>query len=131
MLQDPEQRVRALLLTGDILVLAVVTAVGFASHGTLGSAGVRMLTTFLPILAGWFMTAPFLGAYDPQKAADWRQLWRPFWAMVLAGPMAALLRGFWLNSPILPVFVVVLGGISALSILGWRLIYALLAARKG
>ena len=131
MLQDPDQRRRAILLAGDILVLAVVTAVGFASHGTLGSAGTRMLTTFLPILAGWFMTAPFLGAYDPQRAADWHQLWRPFWAMVLAGPMAALLRGFWLNSPILPVFVVVLGGISALSILGWRLIYALLAARKG
>jgi len=130
MLQDPIQRRRAILLVGDILVLAVVTAVGFASHGTLGSAGTRMLTTFLPVLAGWFMTAPFLGVYDPQRAADWRQLWRPFWAMVLAGPMAALLRGFWLNSPILPVFVVVLGGISALSILSWRLIYALLAARK-
>ena len=130
MLQDPDQRRRAILLAGDILVLAVVTAVGFASHGTLGSAGSRMLTTFLPILAAWFMAAPFLGAYDPQRAADWHQLWRPFWAMVLAGPMAALLRGFWLNSPILPVFVVVLGGISALSILGWRLIYALLAARK-
>jgi asparagine N-glycosylation enzyme membrane subunit Stt3 len=130
MLQDPVQRRRAILLAGDILVLAVVTAVGFASHGTLGSAGARMLTTFLPVLAGWFMTAPFLGVYDPQRAADWRQLWRPFWAMLLAGPMAALLRGFWLNSPILPVFVVVLGGISALSILGWRLIYALLAARK-
>ena len=131
MLQDPVQRRRAILLAGDILVLAVVTAVGFASHGTLGSAGARMLTTFLPVLAGWFMTAPFLGVYDPQRAADWRQLWRPFWAMLLAGPMAALLRGFWLNSPILPVFVVVLGGISALSLLGWRLIYALLATRKG
>jgi asparagine N-glycosylation enzyme membrane subunit Stt3 len=130
MLQDPEQRRRAILLLGDILVLAVVTAVGFASHGTLDSAGTRMLTTFLPVLAAWFMTAPLLGVYDPQRAADWRQLWRPFWAMVLAGPMAALLRGFWLNSPILPVFVVVLGGISAMSILGWRLIYALLAARK-
>jgi len=129
-MQQPGRRELFTLLVGDILVLAVVTAVGFASHGTLGSAGSRMLSTFLPILVGWFMVAPFLGAYDPERASDWRQLWRPFWAMVLAGPMAALLRGFWLNSPILPVFVVVLGGISALSLLAWRLIYALLAARK-
>jgi asparagine N-glycosylation enzyme membrane subunit Stt3 len=131
MAQDSRQRRRAILLSGDILVLAVVTAVGFASHGTFGSSGARMLSTFLPLLAGWFMVAPLLGVYDPQRAADLRQVWRPFWAMVLAGPMAALLRGFWLNSPILPVFVVVLGGISALSILGWRLVYALLAVRKG
>ena len=131
MLQESGQRRLAILLAGDIILLAVVTAVGFARHDTLGSAGMRMFSTFIPLLAGWFMIAPLLGVYDLERAADLRQLWRPFWAMVLAGPMAALLRGLLLNSPILPVFVVVLGGISALSILGWRLIYALLAARKG
>ena len=129
--QESGWRRRAILLAGDVIVLVVVTAVGFASHRTLGSAGSRMLSTFVPLVLAWFMVAPFLGAYDPERATDFRQLWRPFWAMVLAGPMAALLRGFWLNSPILPIFVVVLGGISALSILGWRLIFALLAARRG
>jgi hypothetical protein len=129
--QKSIRRRQLILLAGDLIVLVAVTAVGFASHGTLGSAGERILATFVPLVAAWFMVAPFLGAYDVNRAEDLRQLWRPFWAMVLAGPMAALLRGFLLNSPILPIFVVVLGGISALSILGWRLIYALFAARKG
>jgi hypothetical protein len=129
--QESGRRRRAILLAGDVIVLVVVTAVGFANHHTLESAGLRMFSTLVPLVIAWFMVAPFLGAYDLERAADLRQLWRPFWAMVLAGPMAALLRGFWLNSPILPIFVVVLGGISALSILGWRLIVALLASRRG
>jgi hypothetical protein len=129
--QKTIRRRQLILMAGDLIVLVLVTAVGFANHGTLVSAGERILATFVPLVAAWFMVAPFLGAYDVNRARDLRQLWRPFWAMVLAGPMAALLRGFWLNSPILPIFVVVLGGISALSILGWRLIYALFTARKG
>jgi hypothetical protein len=129
--QESGRRRRAILLAGDVIVLVVVTAVGFANHHTLESAGLRMFSTLVPLVIAWFMVAPFLGAYDLERAADLRQLWRPFWAMVLAGPMAALLRGFWLNSPILPIFVVVLGGISALSILGWRLSVALLAGRRG
>jgi hypothetical protein len=34
-----------LLIAGDIIALAFVTIVGFASHGTAGTAGIRMLTT--------------------------------------------------------------------------------------
>lgn len=44
----------ALLLGGDSLTLALVTMIGFASHGTLGSAGVRMVTTFAPWLLPGF-----------------------------------------------------------------------------
>jgi len=120
----------AFLLVADVIVLALVTLFGFASHGSLGSAGSRLLTTFIPLVIAWFLVAPFLGAYDLQRVSDFRQLWRPFWAMVLAGPMAAMLRGFTLNSPILPIFVVVLGGVSALSILIWRMVYALIATRR-
>lgn len=131
MTQEYVLRKRLMLLAGDVIVLALVTVFGFATHGSLGSAGTRMLTTFVPLVVAWLLVAPFLGAYNLQFAADWRQLWRPFWAMVLAGPMAGMLRGFMLNNaPILPIFIVVLGGISALSMLGWRLIYVLVAGRK-
>jgi hypothetical protein len=121
----------AALAGGDILVIVMVTVFGFASHGELASAGTRMLTTFIPLLAAWLMVAPFLGAYDRQRAADLRQVWRPFWAMVLAGPLAAWMRGMLLNAPILPLFVVILGGVSALAMLAWRTIYALAARRAG
>ncbi len=120
---------RYYLIIGDILTLAIVTVIGFASHGTAGTAGSRMLTTFIPLLAAWLLIAPHLKVYDHDVALDGRQLWRPFWAMVLAGPMAAWLRGLLLNSPILPLFVIILGGVSALAILAWRGLYWLLMTR--
>ncbi len=111
------------LLTGDVLSLGLVTMFGFASHGTLGTAGGRILSTFIPLLAAWFLTAPLLGAYRLEWVAELRQLWRPLWAMILAAPFAAWLRAIWLGGVVVPVFVVVLGGVSAIAILLWRLIY--------
>jgi hypothetical protein len=118
-----------ILICGDVVVFALVTIFGFSTHKTLGAAGGRMLATFLPLVAGWGLIAPFLGVYDLQRAANWRHLWRPFWAMVLAGPMVGWLRGVWLGQVILPIFVVVLGGISALSILVWRTVFWLVTTR--
>lgn len=119
-----------MLLVGDGVTLLIVTLAGFAKHGTLGTAGSRILTTFIPLLIAWLLYAPLLGAFDPQRAADLRQLWRPLWAMILASPMAAWMRGYWLDAPILPIFVVILGGISALSLLAWRFAYCLVARWK-
>ena len=110
-----------LLVAGDIVAFAIVTIVGFASHGTADTAGARMLTTFLPLLAAWLLIAPHLKVYDFSIIIDGRQLWRPFWAMILAAPMAGWLRGLMLNSPILPLFVIILGGVGALTILTWRI----------
>ena len=121
---------RLILILGDIITLAIVTLIGFASHGTAGSAGARMLTTFLPLLASWFLVAPFLGVYDLERVKDIKQIWRPFWAMVLAGPFASWMRGAWLNAPILPLFVVILGGTGALAILAWRIVYYFISSRK-
>ena len=119
------------LAAGDILALALVTLFGFATHGQAGVGSARLLTTFLPLAVSWLLVAPFLGAYDLQRVSDLRQIWRPFYAMVLAGPMAGWLRGVMLgNAPILPVFVVVLGGISALALLAWRALFWLLFFRK-
>lgn len=121
---------RLILVLGDILTLAIVTVIGFASHGTAGSAGTRMLSTFVPLVVSWFLVAPFLGVYDLERVKDLKQVWRPFWAMVLAGPLASWMRGVWLNAPILPLFVVVLGGTGALAILAWRVIFYLVFSRK-
>lgn len=120
-----------MLLLGDVLVLFLVTLFGLARHGEMGSASSRILYNLPPVLLAWGMIAPFLGAYSLQNAADIKQIWRPFYAMVLAGPMAAFLRAVLLgNAPILPVFVVVIGGISALALLLWRFIFWILFYRK-
>ena len=120
---------RYYLIIGDILTLTIVTVFGFASHGTAGTAGSRMLTTFIPLLAAWILIAPHLKVYDRDIALDGRLLPRQVPALVVAGPMAAWLRGVLLNSPILPVFVVILGGVSALAILTWRGLYWLVMTR--
>ena len=119
-----------LILIGDALVLGIVTIYGFSSHGTLGTAGQRMLTTFVPLLVAWILIAPHLRVFDRALLIDWRQLWRPFWSMVLAAPLAAFLRGALLASPILPVFVGVLGGVSAIALLAWRFVVWFVHSRR-
>jgi hypothetical protein len=114
------------LLLGDLLTLAAVTLAGFASHHTLGTMGFRFFSTWLPLAVGWILIAPHLGMYDLAQVKQPGHLWRPVWAMLLAAPMAAWLRGVWLQQPILPVFVAVIGCISALSLLTWRGLYILL-----
>jgi hypothetical protein len=118
------------LMLGDVLALAIVTLFGFASHGTVGTAGARMLTTFLPLVAAWFFAASISGAFDMDSVSDPRQLWKPFLTMILAAPFAAWLRGVMLNAPVLPLFVLVLGGFGALGILLWRSLFWLLTMRK-
>jgi hypothetical protein len=117
------------VLAGDVITLALVTLAGFATHNELGSAGFRMLTTFVPLVVAWFLLAPHLRVYDPRCYNNPAQLWRPFWAMVLAAPMFGWLRGIWLNAPIIPIFVLVLGGIGSLALLAWRSVYWLAFAR--
>lgn len=121
---------RTILILGDLIALVLVTILGFATHGELATAGTRMLTTFIPVTIAWAAVAPLLGLYDPSRAQDLRQMWRPLWAAVLAAPLAAWLRGVWLNAPIIPIFVLVLGGVSAAGIMIWRLLYVLYTRRS-
>jgi hypothetical protein len=111
------------LAVGDVVTLALVTLAGFATHNELESAGLRIFSTFVPLCIAWYLVAPHLRVYDWVDMADLRQLWRPLWAMVLAAPLAGWFRGAWLDMPIQPIFVAVLGGVSALAIFVWSLLY--------
>lgn len=73
---------RVLLVVGDFITLAIVTVIGFASHGTADTAGSRMLTTFIPLVVAWFVFAPLLHNFDRGVYLDVRQLWRPLCAMI-------------------------------------------------
>lgn len=112
-----------ILLTGDGITLGLVTLVGFVTHGTLGSAGLRIFATFIPLVIGWLAASPFLRLYQEEYVRQPRELWRPLWAMLLAGPLACWLRGALLQTPILPIFVLVITGVGALGLLTWRGIY--------
>jgi hypothetical protein len=117
---------RNLLILGDVLALGIITVIGFASHGEANlSFARRMLTTFLPLLAGWFLIAPWLGLFKSEIASNPKDLWRPVLAMLLAAPMTAVLRAVMLNGLVLPLFTAILGGSAALGMLAWRGIWLL------
>jgi hypothetical protein len=121
--QGLSRRKVMLLAAGDLIVLIVVTLVGFASHGTLETAGGRLWVTFFSMLVAWAVAAPALGVYNLELSAQPIQLWRSFLAAVLAAPLAGVIRGLWLGLSVSPIFIIVLGGISALSLLAWRGLY--------
>lgn len=112
------------LTIGDLIAIAVVTVIGFATHGQAGlSLLPRMLTTFVPVTLAWFLLAPFLGLFQPGITSNPRQLWRPLLVMIFAGPLAALLRAFLLNTVVIPVFAIVLSGSAGLGMVAWRAIW--------
>lgn len=122
------RRISIWLIAGDALALLVVSVVGFASHNS--EINWRILTTFLPLMAAWVFIAPWLGVYQPEYANQVGQVWRPALAAFLAAPMAAWLRGVWLNQPVIPIFVFVLGGSAALGMFIWRLLWSSLVVKR-
>jgi hypothetical protein len=117
------------LLFGDACVLALITISGFATHGEIERV-FRMLTTFIPLLVAWFFIAPFFGLFSDEFIKEPSQLWRVLWAMIAVAPFATWLRGLWLNTPILPIFVLVILGVSAPTMFLWRGIYLMLSRRN-
>jgi len=120
-----------LLILGDVLALAVITLVGFANHNELLQFPVeRIMATFLPLLAGWFLIAPWLGLFKDEITSNARQLWRPVLAMLLAAPLTGLLRAMMLNGVVIPLFVLILGGSAALGMLVWRTLWWLFTRNR-
>lgn len=116
------------LIGGDIAAVLVVTMIGFLNHyGTILEW--RWLTTFLPVLAAWFAIAPWLDGYRSDLVCLPGQVWRPALAMLLSAPLAATLRGIWLNTAVPPIFVAVLAFTNALGFIIWRLAWALFMQR--
>lgn len=110
-----------ILIIGDAFALAVITVIGFATHGETDTSFVpRMFSSFFPLVVSWFLLAPWLGLFNSQIITEPKQLWRPPLAMLLAAPMAAILRATMLNGVALPLFAFILGGTAALGMLVWR-----------
>lgn len=115
-----------ILYAGDTLAIATLTLIGFATHGETDLSFLpRMGALFLPLLSSWFLLAPWLGLFQPEITSNPKHLWRPALAMLFAAPLAVDLRGLILNTPIIPIFVVVLGATSALGMVLWRGLYFL------
>lgn len=116
------------LFIGDILVILLVTWIGFWTHNE-SVLNPRWLTTFLPVVIGWLAISPWLGLYRPEVFCSWKQIWRVALAAVLSAPLAAWLRGAVLNSAILPLFVLVMAATNAFGLMLWRLLWTVIENR--
>ncbi len=115
-----------ILILGDLLVIVVITLIGFASHGETNiSALPRMAAVFFPLTISWFLLTPWLGLFQQEIITDPRQLWRPALGALFAAPLATIVRGFLLNASVIPVFAAVLATTSALGMVVWRALYFL------
>src|SRR5687767_6945281 len=94
-----------ILYAGDVFSIAALTLIGFATHGETDISFLpRMGALFVPMVLSWFLIAPWFGLFQRETTSNLTQLWRPVLAMLFAVPLAAVLRGFILNAPILPIF---------------------------
>jgi hypothetical protein len=116
-----------ILILGDVLAIAIITIIGFATHGETDLSFLpRMAVLFFPLVVSWFLLAPALGLFQRDLIIHPKQLWRPVWAGLFAGPLAVVGRGFLLNAPILPLFAAIMAAVFALGMAVWRGLYFLL-----
>jgi hypothetical protein len=118
------------LIFGDVLALLIVTVIGFMTHDTLFTAGIRFVATLVPTLVAWFVYAALFGALRVKNTLEPRDLWRVAVAMVLAAPLMGWLRAEWLaRDAISWVFVAVFAAVGTLGMLIWRGVWLYLARR--
>jgi len=109
--------VQFLLLIDDSLVIFLVTLLGIRFHQTDLAFFSRLPYTFLPFLVAWLSFAAVLRLYDSATASALSQVWRVPVAAFLAAPIGAAARALWLGTPLIPIFVLVMGAAISVGIL--------------
>jgi hypothetical protein len=118
---------KTILVVGDLIAIALVTVIGFATHGETGISFLpRMAASFFPVLVSWFLLAPWFGLLDEPITSNSKLLWRIPLVMLFAAPLAVILRAVILGSAALPLFTLILGTTSAFGMLIWRALYLFL-----
>lgn len=123
-----------ILLAGDLIALFLFTYIGQRQHGLLAERqplpGLLLTTGILA--APWVVAGWALGAFPRRGPLAVRSLLgRSLNAWLVAGPLAVLLRAYVLGRAVIPTtFVAVALGLGGAFLLGWRLVWALLWARR-
>ena len=112
-------------LVGDVLVLAAVTVVGFATHGTLDET-TRVIVTSLGVLVAWGIVGPWFDAFSTAVLTRPLSVWRVALAWAIAAPVAGFLRGWILGLVVSPTFILVIIAVNGSVLVIWRLAYATL-----
>jgi hypothetical protein len=128
----PDMRRVATLAAGDLLAFNVVTAIGLLSHSKLTGLDAlgEVAAVAAPFAIGWFLVAPFAGAFRGEIADRPRRILpRAALAWLIALPIGLLLWSLIRQRPVQPAFAVVTFITNLIVLLGWRGVFAWLAAR--
>lgn len=113
-----------ILILGDIITFAIVTFIGFISHGESDSSYLpRFFAALIPLLVSWFLLITWFGLLNQEIISQTKNLYLIPMAMLFVIPLAATIRGFILNSPIQPSFIIAFYATNTIGILIWRFIY--------
>lgn len=126
------QRIPLGLILGDTLAILILAIFGYLTHYAGKEAfSLRWMSTFLPFCLGWVMAAIPMGIYTPSIRENWKSVfWRAGLAAALAAPFSTMLRGFWLNAAVTPIFMAVLTAFGALAMIVWRSAWAWFSGRN-
>ena len=118
-----------ILILGDLAAIGIAVWIGLQFHQLGETIWQRFAFSFLPWSVAWYFVAINLELFRWRKMSG-LQIGQILMAMILASPLAAMLRATWLGTAALPLFALIMGAVSALAILVWRGIYfAVRAAR--
>jgi Protein of unknown function (DUF3054) len=129
----PDLRRTAALAVGDALAFMLFAAIGRASHGEASglSAVLQIAETAAPFMVGWFVIAPFVGAYAPAISRQPRSMvGRTALAWLIAWPIGLVLRAVIRSTSIAPTFAVITLVTVLIILLGWRGAFAWLSTRS-
>jgi hypothetical protein len=119
-----------ILLIDDTSVILIITLLGINLHQTDPSMFSRLPFTFLPMLLSWVFFALTLQLYDTLTASAWSQLWRVPLSAALTGAVGSTIRSFWLGTPLVPIFILVMGAALATGLLISRSIFILILGKR-
>ncbi|KXK11551.1 MAG: hypothetical protein UZ14_CFX002002786 [Chloroflexi bacterium OLB14] len=117
-----------ILILGDIIAFIILTYVGFAFHGGLDL--LRFFALLLPLLAAWFLLIPRFDLLNQEVIKQAKNLYLVAFAMLFVIPLGIAVRGYILNMPTLPIFVLAMYAANALGMLIWRFIYIFIAKKN-
>ncbi|NJL05703.1 MAG: DUF3054 domain-containing protein [Chloroflexaceae bacterium] len=129
----------ALLIGGDLLAFTLFAIIGRRSHSEAAGlmAWFEVLKTAAPFMLGWFLVAPWLGAFrarDYQAGADPSVAGvaqRTALAWLVAAPLALLLRAILLQRGIPFSFALITFITNLTFLVAWRSLFAWLWRKRG
>ena len=121
------------LAAGDLLALLAFVILGRIVHAGSGPVDwlVNMPRIAAPFLLGWVVAAPVFGAYRRASAiSTGRFLLNSALTLMAADLIAFAVRGYVIADAVTLPFVLTAVAMTALFVIGWRLLYACVLTPK-